>query len=72
MASCEKCWADAGSAMTGNMVEQYHKLIDERKETPCTPEEQAGLSAYICGECGRRTVHQYAKVCMNPDCEPIK
>lgn len=56
MASCERCWADAhGDA------EQYLLLLQERP--PCTPEQQAGAHAAWCPVCGRKTVHQLAKVC---------
>jgi hypothetical protein len=61
MASCEKCWVDA----RGNSA-LYHRLLSERD---CTPEEQAGPDATTCPECGQRTVHQYARVCMAPDCD---
>jgi hypothetical protein len=37
MASCEKCWYDAD----GN-YEEYIELIEERKDNPCSPFEQAG------------------------------
>jgi hypothetical protein len=73
MASCEKCWEDA---FYRSMVdafksksEHYSDLIKERKDNPCTPEEQAGEEAEICKECNRQTVHQYIHVCMNPDCK---
>ena len=36
--TCEKCWSDAG----GN-AERYLELLAERRETPCTPREQAGV-----------------------------
>jgi len=43
--ACEKCWSDAGfiaaSAQTSK-AEEYSRLIDERAEKPCTPEEQCG------------------------------
>ena len=63
MASCEKCWKDAN----GN-AERYSQLIKERFSEPCTPEEQAGEDAKNCDKCGRKTVHQYIRVCVNPDC----
>lgn len=37
MASCEKCWRDAGGNTT-----VYMQLLEERKATPCTEREQAG------------------------------
>lgn len=45
MASCEKCWDDAGMIAYGeggSKVEIYHRLLKERKERPCSPKEQAG------------------------------
>jgi hypothetical protein len=60
MASCEKCWHDAG----GN-PDRYAELVNQRK---CTPEEQAGEDAGACYVCGRRTMHQHCHVCMNPSC----
>ena len=59
MPSCEKCWEDAW----GN-AEKYQELIEERKDNPCTHEEQAGRDAKNCQKCNRKTVHQYAKVCV--------
>jgi len=60
MASCEKCWSDAG----GN-PDRYAELVKQRK---CTPEEQAGPDAGACYACGRKTMHQHCHVCMNPSC----
>ena len=59
MASCEKCWNDA----YGN-PETYRQLIWERQDYPCSAEEQAGEDAKICNNCKRKTIHQYAKICM--------
>jgi hypothetical protein len=56
MASCEMCWADAG----GDAYE-YARILKIRV---CTPEQQAGLDATPCPKCQRRTVHQYARICM--------
>jgi hypothetical protein len=45
MSVCEKCWADAyrRSIDSGKpQVECYHELLEERKDNPCTPAEQAG------------------------------
>lgn len=45
MAMCEKCWSDAYLRMLGNeksQVENYYLLLEERKDNPCTPEQQAG------------------------------
>lgn len=58
MASCEKCWADAGGD-----PDRYAELGRERAASPCTPEEQAGPDALWCYRCARRTLHQHARVC---------
>jgi hypothetical protein len=45
MAGCEKCWADAymRSRMTGkSQSECYRELLEERKDNPCSLQEQAG------------------------------
>lgn len=67
MAACEKCWGDAfdRSRYTNkDQAECYKELLAERKDDPCTPEEQAGDDAKLCPKCNRLTIHQYAKVCM--------
>jgi hypothetical protein len=72
MASCEKCWNDAFSRSMMSSKDQfecYSDLIKERKNNPCTPEEQAGHDAKTCTDCNRKTIHQYAHYCVNPDCE---
>lgn len=45
MSCCEKCWSDAcfKSRSTGkSKTECYHEFLEERKDNPCTLEEQAG------------------------------
>lgn len=45
MACCEKCWGDAYIRMRETGKEQsvcYHELLEERKDNPCTLEQQAG------------------------------
>ncbi len=65
MASCEKCWRDAGGS-----ADRYAQLLLKRSHHPCTPEEQAGGElAQQCDKCGRRTRHMMAKKCMNPECK---
>lgn len=65
MPTCEKCWNDSG----GN-PRVYARLTEDRNlsHQVCTPEEQAGTDADICPVCKRKTLHQMAHVCMNPDC----
>ena len=69
MASCEKCWSDAYmrtlSDPMKSQAEHYHNLIIERKDHPCTPEQQAGINAKKCPECGRLAVHEICHICMN-------
>src|SRR6185369_1305212 len=66
MSACEKCWRDAHFGPDGSdgVADRYRELMDERKATPCTPEEQAGPDATDCSACGRRTRHQYTSECM--------
>lgn len=68
MASCEKCWSDSYMRIHGDpmksQTEHYHELLKERKEKPCTREQQAGEDAEVCPTCDRKTVHQYAKTCV--------
>ena len=44
---CEKCWRDANRRFFLNpsksITEYYYELLQERKDNPCTPEEQAGI-----------------------------
>jgi len=45
MGVCEKCWADAYMLSRKNGKSQgdnYFQLLEERKDNPCTPEQQAG------------------------------
>jgi len=65
MVSCEKCWRDAHrGGPCEDVAKQYAELIEERKDTPCTPEEQAGEDATECPTCGRRVRHQHTGQCM--------
>ena len=69
MASCEKCWSDAYTKSMCNpyksQAEIYSELIIERKDDPCTPEQQAGPDANECPKCNKKAVHQLINVCMN-------
>jgi len=43
--TCEKCWDDAEIAarlLGGSKVDHYHRLLEERKQNPCRPRDQAG------------------------------
>jgi len=59
MPCCEKCWSDSGG-----IAEKYNQLVDQRRNNPCTGEQQAGENAGLCEHCNRKTVHQYAGACM--------
>jgi len=61
VSACEKCWAEAGGD-----ADRYAVLIKGRT---CTPEEQAGPAAAWCPDCGRVTLHQHTRECMNPECD---
>ena len=48
MPMCEKCWADAYRRSFGtpkSQTECYYELLDERKDNPCSKEQQEGVSA---------------------------
>jgi len=65
MASCEKCWSDAHRGDQFSVADEYLRLVKEREENPCTPEQQAGDEAEQCPSCDRATVQPvYVKVCM--------
>jgi hypothetical protein len=67
VASCEKCWRDAG----GDPV-KYSELVEWRtgRADECTLEEQAGGNdASECPKCHRNTVHCVLDRCINPECQ---
>ena len=42
---CEKCWKDASLRALlrgGSVADHYEHLLQERKDSPCSPEEQHG------------------------------
>jgi hypothetical protein len=47
MAMCERCWRDAYMREMANtsksQSQHYHDLIEERKDHPCTEDEQKGI-----------------------------
>lgn len=72
MSTCEKCWADAHS-----VADEYVRLLRERRDHPCSPEEQAGPNARECPWCGRMTLHQHTgePMCGCPpiiDVQPVR
>lgn len=46
MTACEKCWGDAFlrtlSHPDKSQYDHYLDLLSERKDNPCTPEQQKG------------------------------
>ena len=49
--ACEKCWGDAYTRMwlsgyTKTQADCYAELLEERKDNPCTPEEQLRGRSY--------------------------
>jgi hypothetical protein len=64
MAACEKCWRDAHRGPQFSVADEYQRLIEERRDNPCTPEQQAGPDATECPVCNRKTVHQHCHICM--------
>jgi hypothetical protein len=64
MSSCEKCWASAYDPYGDQGVHYRARVMTHR----CTPEEQAGPDAGWCPDCGRMSLHQYTKECMNLEC----
>jgi len=45
MSACEKCWGDAYMLSMRNgraQHENYSRLLEERKDNPCSPKDQAG------------------------------
>ena len=64
MSTCEKCWSDAYTRSRLSDVDQadhYARLLIERREWPCTQEQQAGPDASECPDCHRNTLHQVTK-----------
>jgi hypothetical protein len=76
MSSCEKCWSDSAMHRLFGDGPDYRELLARRNgvtERECTPEEQAGEDAQDCPLCGRRSLHQFTRECMNPECgQPAK
>jgi hypothetical protein len=50
MPACEKCWADAwwlAKELGGYQADRYEELLRERKDNPCTKEQQEGKDAKL-------------------------
>jgi len=42
---CDKCWSDASLRAfmsSSDTTSEYEKLLEERKENPCSPEKRCG------------------------------
>ena len=56
MSTCEKCWRDAhAGGPYADVAENYARLLEKRKDKPCTPEQQAGENAGWCPKCDRKS-----------------
>ena len=65
MSTCEKCWRDAhAGGPYADVAENYARLLEKRKDKPCTPEQQAGENAGWCPKCDRKVLHQHTGKCM--------
>jgi len=46
MSMCEECWGDAYMGTlahpTKSQPDHYEELLEERKDNPCSPKQQAG------------------------------
>lgn len=55
--ACEKCWGDAYMRHLDfpgkTQSDHYHDLLIERKDNPCTPEQEAGLDRLKDAEEGK-------------------
>lgn len=61
MSACEKCWRDAHRGPDYSVADEYARLMNERKDHPCTFEDQAGPDAGECPTCHRMTLHQLTR-----------
>jgi len=46
MIVCEKCWEEARNrcqSQGGNVLDHYGEILQEKKNKPCTPQEQGGI-----------------------------
>jgi hypothetical protein len=58
MSACQKCWSDAHRGDQYSVAEEYSRILESRRDNPCSPEEQAGPGAAECPMCGRMTLHE--------------
>lgn len=48
MTTCERCWIDANRAalmLGGSVPDHYRRLLAERRDNPCMPEQAGDGSA---------------------------
>ena len=65
MPTCERCWEQAWViANTGPARDQADVYRELLLKNDCTPEQQAGRHATVCGRCVTKTVHQHAGQCI--------
>lgn len=64
MSACERCWSMAYDPQA-NQADRYFENLAKHQ---CTPEQQAGDGAEWCADCGRMSLHQHTKQCMNQEC----
>jgi hypothetical protein len=76
MSACEKCWGDAFmremSEPTKIQAEHYADLVQERRENPCSPREQAGQ--WWCEMCmtdSRNEWHSKHTIPREPSVVPV-
>jgi hypothetical protein len=61
MSACEKCRSDAYLRAYGSGKSQsecYRELLEERKDNPCSPQEQAGQFWNEEKQCDRRLIKE--------------
>lgn len=70
--TCDRCDSELQDGCCKNNRCPYYDpasiFAAIRSDHPCTPEEQAGPDAIICGECKRMTIHQHTGECMACKC----
>lgn len=66
MPACEKCWGDAylRHLETGGPQDIcYHELLEERRDNPCSPKEQAGQFWDEEKQCDKRINRKDYRTC---------
>ena len=58
---CEKCWDEAAARAYGTCRDQYEvyrEILEERKDSPCSPKEQAGDWWDEQNQCDKRLIKE--------------